>query len=152
MHLLQLNDTVTGFFGGRNNRHGIVTFDWIAMDYLHHKSVLIGDRRFSSCALIKGQNGENLVVVAGGKSPGMEVWNPMDGSVKMLTADFPEKSSETPQLISIEQGRKLIYYDAKPRTGIWLFNLDSNSWTKIGDLLVARYNSVVLPVQNITCP
>ena len=101
---------------------------------------------------MKGDNGENLVAVAGGMSPGLEVWNPEDGSVKVLTADFPEKSVETPQMVSVEQGRKLIYYDGKPRTGIWHFYMDSKNWTKIGDLFVARYNSIALPVPNIGCP
>ena len=122
------------------------------MNYTYHKTVLIGDRQFSSCALMKGDNGENLVAVAGGLSPGLEVWNPADGSVKLLTADFPKHSLDTPQMISAEQGRKLIYYDTQPRTGIWHFNMDSKNWTKIGDLFVARDDFVALPVPNIACP
>jgi len=77
-----------------------------------------------------------------------------DGSVKMLTADFPEKSgiNHTPQMISIKEGRELIYYDSMPRTGIWRYDLDNKSWIKIGDLLVARDDFVALPVHNIVCP
>ena len=122
------------------------------MTYTTHKPVLTGRSQYSSCALLKGDNEENLVAVAGGWSPGLEVWNPVDGSVKMLTPDFPEISNGSPQMISIEQGRKLIYYDTKPRTGIWHFELENKNWTKIGDLLVARGNFVALPVANITCP
>ena len=124
------------------------------MNYTYHKTVLIGDRQFSSCALMKGDNGENLVAVAGGLSPGLEVWNPADGSVKLLTADFPEITDSfwIPQMISFEQGQKLIYYDPRHRTGIWHFDMHSKNWTKIGELLVAKSNFVALPVPNIACP
>ena len=122
------------------------------MKYTKHNSVLSGNRQYSSCALMKGDEGENLAAVAGGLSPGLEVWNPADGSVKLLTADFPKHSLDTPQMISAEQGRKLIYYDTQPRTGIWHFDMHSKNWTKIGELLVAKSNFVALPVPNIACP
>jgi hypothetical protein len=65
------------------------------------------DRRLSACALVKGQNGEDLVAVAGGSSAGMEVWNPLDGSVKLLT-DFPAAwPYGFPQMISANQGPML---------------------------------------------
>jgi hypothetical protein len=37
----------------------------------------------------RGFNGEDLVAVAGGYSKGLEVWNPDDGTFKVLTEDFP---------------------------------------------------------------
>jgi len=114
--------------------------------------VLIGNRQYTSCALVKGDNGEDFVAVAGGMSPGLEVWNLADGSVKMLTENFPQISNYIPQMISIEQGRKLIYYDSRPQNEIWQFDLDSRNWTKIGDLLVARVDFVVLSVPNIAFP
>ncbi len=152
MHSFQISDTVTAIFGGQNNPHEILTFDWIVMEYLKHKSVLIGSRQYSTCALMKGDNGENLAAVAGGTSPGLEIWNPVDGSVKMLTPNFPQRSNNFPQMISVEQGRKLIYYNTQPQTGIWQFDFDRKNWTKIGDLIVARDDFVTLPVPNIACP
>jgi hypothetical protein len=86
----------------------------------------------STCATITGSNGEKLAVVAGGYSTGMEVWNPIDGSVNILTPDFPlATGAGLPQMISIKNGKELIFYEAaeKPeseRNGIWKY--DVGTW------------------------
>ena len=82
------------------------------MEYTKHTSQLIGERSYSSCALLKGSEGEVLVAVASGNSAGMEVWNPADGSVKMLTSDFPKYAGEFPQLISVNDHSELIFYES----------------------------------------
>ena len=50
-----------------------------------------------------------------GGSGGMEAWSPVDGSVKMLTPDFPPggQDSQLSQLISIKDGEELIFYQAQ---------------------------------------
>ena len=112
----------------------------------------------STCAMVTGSNGEKLVVVAGGHSSGMEVWNPIDGSVNILTPDFPlATGAGLAQMISIKNGRELIFYEAaeKPeseRNGIWKYDVGTNTWTKIGEMKIARNDFVVLPVDNIPCP
>ncbi len=82
------------------------------MEYTKHTSKLIGERRFSACALLKGSEGEVLVAVASGASAGMEAWNPTDNSVKMLTPDFPPRTGEFPQLISVNDDSDLIFYES----------------------------------------
>jgi hypothetical protein len=82
------------------------------MEYTKHTSKLIGSRLRSACALLKGSEGEVLVAVASGGSAGMEVWNPADDSVKMLTPDFPPRTSEFPQLISVNDHSELIFYES----------------------------------------
>ncbi len=82
------------------------------MEYTKHTSQLIGERTLSACALLKGSDGEVLVAVASGQSAGMEVWNPVDGSVKMLTSDFPPYADDFPQLISVNDHSELIFYES----------------------------------------
>ena len=55
---------------------------------------LKGKRWKSACALAKGKNGEPLVAVAGGlhkDSRGMEIWNPSDGTVELVTEELPQE-------------------------------------------------------------
>ncbi len=65
----------------------------------------------SACALLKGSEGEVLVAVAGG-TPGMEVWNPANDSVQMLTPDFPPFTLEFSQMISVNDHSELIFYES----------------------------------------
>ena len=97
---------------GSKDPHIILTFDWTTMEYTKHTSKLIGSRFLSACALLKGSDGEVLVAVASGNSEGMEVWNPVDGTVKMLTPDFPPRTGELPQMISVNDNSDLIFYES----------------------------------------
>jgi hypothetical protein len=128
------------------------------MEFTKQTVELNTSRTTSACAMVTGSNGEKLVVVAGGYSSGMEVWNPIDGSVNILTPDFPlATGAGLPQMISIKNGRELIFYEAaeKPeseRNGIWKYDVATNTWTKIGEMKIARNDFVVLPVDDISCP
>ncbi len=128
------------------------------MEYTEHKTQLIGSRSSSACALLIGPNGETLVALAGGVSPGLEVWNPQTDKVTMLTAEFPTRSryeGMTPFMISVNGASELIYYEEvedENRSGIWRYNQANNSWSQIGNLLIARKNFVALPVSDIACP
>ncbi len=64
--------------------------------------------------MIRGSNGESLVAIAGGMSPGMEVWNPEDGIVRMVSPDFPDQTSlfRSAKMVSIKKGTELIFYES----------------------------------------
>jgi len=154
--LFQLNETTTGLLGGINNKHGILTFDWITMNYTMLTEELSDGCYFSSCTLLKGINGENLVAIAGGLNlEGLKVWNPDDGSIKVLTTDFPP-GVQGPAMISINRGEDLIFYEAyynnETQNGIWRYFQSNNTWTKIGEMLFPRYLFVALPVTGMSCP
>ena len=74
----------------------------------------------------------------------------------MLTPEFPDGSHGTPQLISINKGDELIFYEAANSTngakGIWKYLSSNNSWNKIGEMLHTRNDFIVLPVDDISCP
>jgi len=148
----------TGFFGGLNNPKRILTLDWTTMEYTEHESQLYGTRTSSACALLNGVNGETLVAIAGGLSPGLEVWNPIDDTVRVLTAEFPKMSSypyKTPFVQSVNGATELIYYEEFEKegtSGVWRYFQGNNSWSKIGELLIARDDFVALPVSDIACP
>ena len=126
------------------------------MEYTKHSPELTGRYLYSSCALLKGDNGEKLVALVGGNtSPGMEVWNSNDGTVTTLTTDFPPKSDNAPFLVSVSDGEELIFYEAhnsNNQKGIWKYFQSNNTWTKIGEMIFARDDFVVLPVTGMTCP
>ena len=107
----------------------------------------------SVCGLVTGPDGELLVAVAGGTKDGMEAWNPVDGSVRWLTPDFPKAFQYgIPQLLSVKDGRYLIFYEAEYHyRGVYRYTGPSNTWTKIGEMTEARNDFAALPVQGISC-
>ena len=155
----QINKTTTGFFAGLNQPNGITTFDWTTMNYTRHNISLQNDRSFSACALLKGVDGKNVVAIASGLSPGIEVWNPVNGSVQVLNSTFPQAYSgivQTPKLITVNNGSDLIFYEAfhenvDANKGIWMFHQSNNSGSKIGDMLFPRDDFVAMPVTDLTC-
>ena len=125
------------------------------MHYTHHGDILQGNRQSSVCGLLKGGDGNEVVAIAGGLSSGIQVWNPVDGSVKVLNDTFPLLSKDRPQLISVNNGLELIFYenfhDSTGEKGIWKFEASDNSWSKIGEMIFARDDFVALPITNLTC-
>ena len=100
--------------------------------------------------------GETLVAIAGGVTPGMEVWNPVDGSVKTLTTDFPSGSGYGRKMIPVKGGSELIFYEfdwtSAFAKGIWKYTQSTNTWAKIGEMILARNSFAVLPVDGMACP
>jgi hypothetical protein len=47
---------------------------------------LNGQRFLSPCAIIQNLNGDKVVAIVG---KGMEVWNPQDGSTKIVSTAIP---------------------------------------------------------------
>ena len=99
------------------------------------------------------------MAIASGMSPGIEVWNPVNGSAQVLNATFPRAYAtgiQTPTLISVNKGKDLLFYEAwhqraDENKGIWKFHQSNNSWSKIGEMLFARDDFVALPVKDLTC-
>jgi hypothetical protein len=154
--LFQLNETITAFFAAEGDSHRIVTLDWTTLQYTRQDAQLSGDRRTSACALLKGENGQQLVAVAGGPSPGMEVWNPQDGTVQTVSEDFPSGTGYGRQMVAVKGGSELIFYEfdmpAPYAKVIYKYSQLSNTWTQIGEMILARNQFVVLPVDGIVCP
>jgi hypothetical protein len=147
----------TVFLSGQNDPFGILTYDWTTMQYTKHTAHLTGNRMLSACALLKGSNGNILVAVAGGPSPGMEVWNPVDDSVVTLTDNFPKNCSrEYPQMISVNKNTELIFYESSNSNGqpkgVWKYNTSTPTWTNIGHMLFLRGSFSVLPIDGVSCP
>jgi hypothetical protein len=80
----------------------------------------------------------------------MEVWSPLDDTVRTLTPDFPVPYNDYSKLISVSGNSELIYYDLD--TGVHKFSSATNSWTKIGNTILNRCLTVVLPVTGMSCP
>ena len=145
---------MTVFLSGKKDPFAIITFDWTTLQYKRQAARLLRDRVYCACSLLNGDNGEKVVAVAGGRQYGMEVWNPLDGSVKMLTTSFPTKATEHSTMISVKQNSELIFYEnADAMKGIWKYFQVNNTWTKIGEKFdKAGFCFEVLPVTGISCP
>ena len=150
---------MTVFVGGNRYPRGIITFDWNTLTYTKHETELIRDRRWTSCALLRGSKGEPLVVIAGGISEGTEVWNPQDGTIELIVDDFPHITSIPnghARMVSInEESDLLLYggnYNGTTMNTIWKFSGSTNSWSEFGTMLTIRDDHLVLPIDEISCP
>lgn len=159
---LQISETVSGFFGGNINNHSIVTYDWATESYTQHPTELQGERLRSSCALLKGKSGEDLVAVVGSdsdKSKGMEAWNPADESLTTLHEELPHEKDglglDGSQMFSINDRSELILYGGFAGVylaDIWKYSVADDSWNQVGNMTTTRYGHVVIPVTNVKCP
>ena len=161
--LVQLNETFTVFTGGNNDPQRIYSLDWTTMQYSLH-SRFTGQRKYHACAKVKDSNGDILVAVAGGNSPGLEVWNPQTNVVMTLDSNFPPSTGfvSTPTLMTVKDSSTLIYYQAQQiylgpsqtalTSQIYKFSMVGRNWTKIGQLLDDRNDFTVLPVEGLSCP
>jgi hypothetical protein len=134
----------------------ILLFNWATMTYSVQVATLNGDHRNGDCAILKGTNGVTLVAIAGGYSAGIDVWNPASGSVTTLNSTFPLVDYGTnPKMIAVNGNTELIFYESSNSPGnpkgIWKFNLASNTWTKIGEMVEKRITFAALAVEGISC-
>ena len=150
---------MTVFVGGNRYPRGIITFDWNTLTYTKHETELIRDRKWTSCALLRGSNVEPLVVIAGGISEGTEVWNPQDGTIELIVDEFPPIISIPnghARMVSInEESDLLLYggnYNGTTMNTIWKFSGSTNSWSEFGTMLTSRDDHLVLPIDEISCP
>ena len=51
------------------------------MQYTWHGDILQGNHEYGSCALLRGDDGIEVVAIASGLSSGIEIWNPVDESI-----------------------------------------------------------------------
>ncbi len=101
---------------------------------------LLKDRYRSTCGLIKGKDGQNVVAIIGGAfgSMGMELWNPTTKTVELLWDEIPAEEGATngleeSELVTIKGGTEFILYggwNGKDQGGIWKYIVAENSWTR----------------------
>ncbi len=111
------------------------------------------------CAILENENAEKVVVIAGGFSAGTEIWNPLDGSIKLVSEDFPPVTSIPTghaKLVPINFGSDLLlyggYYNGTTVDNVWKFSGSDLSWSEFGRMLSIRDDHVVIPVDDIECP
>lgn len=137
----------------------ITTLDWTTMKYTTETPSLIRERPSASCVLIKDVDGMSKVAIIGGKSKGMEFWNPLDGSVELVTAQLPAEDGSVHGLmdsyvIPINGGTEFILYSGDKvshHLGIWRYTVAGNKWERIQLLLEPRSGHAVVPVTGMTC-
>ena len=131
------------------------------MTYTKQATELFRNQTWTSCALLKGVNGEHLVAVAGGQSDGTEIWNPLDGSVKLVSDDFPPLTNSSicnSKLVPIKDGSELLLYGGchgnVVQNGIWKFSssFGYNSWSEFGKMILRKDDHIVVPFDEIKCP
>jgi hypothetical protein len=154
-----LNETTTVFVGGTAYPRGIITFDWSTMSYTKQATELVRNRTWTWCAILENENSEKVVVIAGGFSAGTEIWNPLDGSIKLVSEDFPPVTSISTghaKLVPINFGSELLlyggYYNGTNVDDVWKFSGSNLSWSEFGRMLSIRDDHVVIPVDDIECP
>jgi len=94
---------------------------------------LVKDRFQSTCALIKGKDGQQLVAIIGGEEKGMELWNPQTREVELLWGEIPPEVGGSTgglrwaEVLPINDGSMLILYG---KDDIWKYIVETNIWTK----------------------
>ena len=150
---------MTAFFGGSRNPSGIVTYDWATNAYTALPTSLVRTRIGSTCAIIRANDGFPRVAIVGGTSKGMEFWNPIDGTVELISGELPPEEGATEglsygQMIPIKDGSEFMFYGGfkgSHHKGIWKHVISANSWARVGSTLIARGEHVSLPVSGIDC-
>jgi hypothetical protein len=141
---------------GNDDPTKIVVFDWTKLAYNLQASHLSGDRSNGACAILKGFNGETWVVIVGGASAGIEVWNPANGLVTTLNSTFPLADGYGPQMIAVNGNTELILYESSSSVdnpkGIWKYSQVTNLWTKIGEMMTDKCCFSALAVEGLICP
>ena len=129
------------------------------MTYTKQSTELLRNRTWTWCAIIEKENSEKVVVVTGGFSSGTEIWNPLDGSIKLVSEDFPPVTSignGHGKVVPINFGSELLlyggWYNGTPVDNIWKFSGSDLSWSEFGKMLYNRDDHVVIPVDDIECP
>ena len=133
------------------------------MTYTKQATELLQDRNWTICAGIRTPTHGNIVVIAGGSSPGTEIWNPQDGSIELVSKDFPQVSGVPHghgKLVPINDQYEALLYGGfyGPATGefttqkIWKFSGFDFAWSEFGDMLSPRDDHVVIPVDGVQCP
>jgi hypothetical protein len=129
------------------------------MSYTKQATELLRNRTWTWCAILENENAEKVVVITGGFSAGTEIWNPLDGSIKLVSEDFPPVTSignGHAKLVPINFGSDLLLYggvyDGATVLNIRKFSGSDLSWSEFGRMLSIRDDHVVIPVDDIECP
>ena len=102
---------------------------------------LIKKRIGSSCGLIQGKDGQEVVAIVGGSQKGMEIWNPIRKTVELLWDEIPaEKDFGSglfkSELVPIEGEKEFILYgggewiSSSTKDDIWKYVVADNTWTR----------------------
>ncbi len=94
---------------------------------------------------------------------GMELWNPSAETVETISDEIPaEEGSESEglqesQIVPINGRSEFLLYGGvvngqNHSDVIWRFTLETKAWQKVGTMLDAREEHVVLPVSGYQCP
>ena len=165
--VLQLNDTTTLFLGGTDALQRILSYDWNTETYTEHPELWIKKHIYNSCAVLKDEDGNPLVVTSGSffdqadvQYSGLEAWSPVHGTTSILSEFHPDEEGalfplRSSQMISINDGSELLMYGGFNGNGlqsIWKFTLVDNTWAKTGSLPAPKFGHEVLPVWGIECP
>ena len=89
----------------------------------------------------------------------MEIWNPTDGAVKLVSDLLPNETNRSlglnhAQLVPIGGGTELLLYggyQGSYQGDIWRFMEASSTWEKLGTLLQPREEHAVLAVNEVKC-
>jgi hypothetical protein len=84
---------------------------------------------------MKDGNGQTIAVALGGEAKGIEIWNPSDGSSKVLSTEVDSEVGSTHGLMyaslsTVNNGKDVIIFGGKNsltiRNKVWKYNLVSN--------------------------
>ena len=88
----------------------------------------------------------------------MEIWNPVDGSVKTIVAQLPQEINQplnVATMISVENNTELVIlggYSAGYLSDVWKYKYLDNSWLKLRNLLSPRCEHVAIIMPELKCP
>ncbi len=102
----------------------------------------------------------HFVIVTGGWSTGLEIWNMASGSVEIIVDILPTEkkygwSTYGAKIISINDNTELVFFGGWPGimlTEVWKYNYPRNTWTLVGNIQVGRQHHLAIPVKGMECP
>jgi len=100
-----------------------------------------------------------VVAIAGGV--GLEIWNPIDDSVELLSDLLPSEEEvrmglQDSRMVPINGGSEILIYGgsfggSQIQNKIWRYSFENDSWDEFGKMMIEREEHVVLPVVGLQC-
>ena len=102
----------------------------------------------------------NCKYFTGGQDRGIDIWNPLEGTIKTIVAEMPMEIGQTKpyqraKIVSTNKNTELIFFGGMSDnliTEVWKYKYVSGQWELLGNIQIGRIGHLAIPVMGMKCP